>query len=106
MPEQIVEETRAGMAQTTIFLKLARFVQHLLANAKRSAVMNNKELIQKIAYLESINDQLQAELQYIDEIAKKIGFQEGLKTLKEAAQELLEEQEAESGFEEEPPAVG
>lgn len=53
--------------------------------------MKKKEdLIRKIARLESINDQLVAEIRFLDDITKKLGFSEGLKTLKSAAIELLE----------------
>lgn len=52
--------------------------------------MNKKELIDQIARLETINDQLTAELKYLDQISRKLGFAEGLETLKEAAIELLE----------------
>ena len=55
--------------------------------------MTEKQLIKKIARLESINDQLVAELQFLNEITKKLGFQEGIKTLKSAAQELLREKQ-------------
>ena len=54
--------------------------------------MNDNKLIKKIARLESINDQLISELQYLDTITRELGFQDGLQTLKEAAQELLQEQ--------------
>lgn len=53
--------------------------------------MKEKELIKKIAKLETINDQLIAEFSYLNKITKKLGFQEGIKTLKEAAKELLQE---------------
>ena len=53
--------------------------------------MTNKELLSKIASLETLNDQLSAEIQYLDTIAKELGFAEGLKTLKEAALEMIEE---------------
>lgn len=54
--------------------------------------MKQEDLLERIAVLESMNDQLAAELQYIDELAKKIGFEQGLKTLKAAAKDLWEEQ--------------
>lgn len=54
--------------------------------------MKKKELIKKIAMLETINDQLVAELEYLDVLARQIGFEEGLTTLKSAALEILEEQ--------------
>ena len=54
-----------------------------------------QKLIKRIAQLESLNDQLVAELQYLDSITRELGFEEGLITLKAAAQELLEEQQKE-----------
>ncbi len=59
--------------------------------------MKKQDLIDKVARLESINDQLVSELQNLEALLKKIGFAEGIRTLKAAAQELLEEQ---SDFEE------
>ena len=53
--------------------------------------MTKKEMMKKIAKLESINDQLSAEIRFLHEVAMQLGFQEGLKTLKEAAMELLKE---------------
>lgn len=52
--------------------------------------MKNKDLIHKIAKLETINDQLAAEIHYLERLAKALGFAEGLKTLKAAALEMLE----------------
>ena len=52
-----------------------------------------EDLIQKIARLESLNDQLQTELEYINELAIKMGFEKGLITLKAAALELIEDQD-------------
>lgn len=49
------------------------------------------DLKRRISELESINDQLSAELRYLDNLLKEVGFQEGLKTLKSAALELLEQ---------------
>lgn len=53
--------------------------------------MNTKQLLRKLAYLEFINDQLTAELRYIDEVMRAIGFSDGLNTVKSAAEELLEQ---------------
>lgn len=53
--------------------------------------MDNKDLLNKLAKLETINDQLSAEIQYLESLALELGFAEGLKTLKEAALELIEE---------------
>lgn len=66
--------------------------------------MSDKDLIQKIAQLESANDQLVAEFEFLNTITKKLGFQEGLKTLKEAARELLEEQQNQEDID--PPLAG
>ncbi|OGN64875.1 MAG: hypothetical protein A3E80_05135 [Chlamydiae bacterium RIFCSPHIGHO2_12_FULL_49_9] len=52
--------------------------------------MKSKDLLKKIAKLETINDQLAAELNYLEKLAKALGFAEGLKTLKAAALEMLE----------------
>ena len=49
---------------------------------------NNNLLQRKIAKLESLYDQLQCEVNYLDKLLKEVGFEEGLKTLKEAAIEL------------------
>ncbi|MCH9609668.1 MAG: hypothetical protein S4CHLAM45_00570 [Chlamydiales bacterium] len=51
---------------------------------------------QKIAYLEFVNDQLTSEIQYVDRLLKIIGFPEGLETIKDAAQEVIEEEGLES----------
>ena len=51
---------------------------------------NSNLLQRKIAKLESLYDQLQSEVNYLDNLLKEVGFEEGLKTLKEAAIELRE----------------
>ncbi|MGL4539961.1 MAG: hypothetical protein ACRCU0_03185 [Candidatus Rhabdochlamydia sp.] len=53
--------------------------------------MKKEELLKKISELESVNDQLQTELRYLDGLLREIGFVEGLKTLKFAAKEMIEE---------------
>lgn len=63
--------------------------------------MGKKDLIQQVARLETINDQLSSELKYLDQISRKLGFAEGLKTLKEAALELLEIEKRKGAIEEE-----
>ena len=50
----------------------------------------NELLLRKIAKLESLYDQLQAEMKYINNLLVQVGFEDGLTTLKEAALELLE----------------
>jgi hypothetical protein len=52
--------------------------------------MKSKDLLKKIAKLETVNDQLAAELNYLERLARALGFAEGLKTLKAAALEMLE----------------
>lgn len=60
--------------------------------------MKNKDLVKKLAKLETINDQLAAEIHYLDQLARALGFAEGLVTLKSAALEMLEmDQNKESG---------
>ena len=61
--------------------------------------MTKEEMLKKISELESINDQLQTEIRYLDKLLKKIGFANGLKTLKFAAKELLD-QDRDETFEE------
>jgi hypothetical protein len=52
--------------------------------------MKQEEMIRKIAKLESMNDQLAAEIHYLDQLTRALGFAEGLKTLKAAALEMLQ----------------
>ncbi|MBN2478964.1 MAG: hypothetical protein JXA94_01925 [Parachlamydiales bacterium] len=54
--------------------------------------MLKKDLTKKVAQLEFINDQLVTELEYIDTLARQLGFENGLRTLKKAAKDLIEEQ--------------
>ena len=52
--------------------------------------MTKSQLLKKIARLESINDQLSAEVDYVDQLMRLIGFAEGLQTVKATAREILE----------------
>ena len=52
-----------------------------------------EELIKRISELETINDQLLTEVSSLDELLRKVGFDERLKTLKFAAKELMEEEQ-------------
>lgn len=52
--------------------------------------MKEKNYLQKIAKLETVNDQLSAEIQYLEQLTRALGFAEGLKTLKSAALDMLE----------------
>lgn len=48
-------------------------------------------MLKRISELESLNDQLLAELRYLDGLLREVGFEDGLITLKFAAKELLEQ---------------
>jgi len=61
--------------------------------------MTREQMLKRISELESLNDQLQAEIRYLDQLLREVGFEEGLKTLKFAAKELIE-QDRNSEFEE------
>ena len=52
--------------------------------------MTKTQLMKKIAVLESINDQLSAEVEYVDRLMRMLGFSEGLLTVKSTAQEILD----------------
>lgn len=52
--------------------------------------MEEDQLLKKIAKLESLCDQLQSEMKYLNELLLKVGFEEGIKTLKAAAIELID----------------
>lgn len=52
--------------------------------------MKHKDLLKKLAKLETVNDQLAAEIHYLEQLTRALGFAEGLKTLKAAAIEMLE----------------
>jgi hypothetical protein len=54
--------------------------------------MDKEKLLRRIAELETINDQLQTELRYLDTLLREVGFENGLTTLKYAAKELIEEE--------------
>ncbi len=52
--------------------------------------MTKKQLLKKVAYLESINDHLLTELGYLDQLMRLVGFAGGLETVKVTAKELYE----------------
>lgn len=52
--------------------------------------MSKQDLLKKLSGLEFANDQMKAELVYVDQLMRQVGFTEGLKSLKETAQELYE----------------
>lgn len=53
--------------------------------------MTREELLKRVSELESMNDQLASELRYLDQLLREVGFEEGLKTLKMAAEEMLDQ---------------
>jgi hypothetical protein len=53
--------------------------------------MEHDDLLRRISELESLNDQFSTELRYLDELLKKVGFSEGIKSLKSALEELVKE---------------
>lgn len=59
---------------------------------------NEEKLLKRVSELESLNDQLQTEIRYLDKLLRKVGFQDGLTTLKAAAQELLDRDQDAQGF--------
>ncbi|GAB5411973.1 MAG: hypothetical protein ChlgKO_10870 [Chlamydiales bacterium] len=65
--------------------------------------MTTNHLERKVAKLESLCDQLQAERSYLNTLLKEIGFEEGLKTLKEAALEMLDRKSDDGGPPQMPP---
>lgn len=50
-----------------------------------------KKMSKKVAILESKVDHLETELTYIQSLLVQCGFPEGIKTLKETAEELISE---------------
>lgn len=61
--------------------------------------MTKAQLQKKIAYLESINDQLSTEVTYIDQLMRLVGFAGGLAGIKATAQEIIEKGYTEESLE-------
>lgn len=53
--------------------------------------MTRDQMMKRISELESLNDQLLTEIRYLDSLLKEVGFEDGLKTLKFAAEELIDQ---------------
>src|SRR5690349_9915526 len=66
---------------------LARFWHHSIHYLKMELTMDQEKMLKRISELESMNDQLLTEIRYLDQLLKQVGFEEGLKTLKFAANE-------------------
>lgn len=58
--------------------------------------MKKIQLQQKVAHLEFVHDQLEAELFYVDHLLKSVGFPRGIASAKEVALELLEQPKKEN----------
>jgi hypothetical protein len=52
--------------------------------------MTKTQLEKRVAYLESINDQLSTEVCYCDELMRLLGFSGGLATVKATAREIID----------------
>lgn len=63
--------------------------------------MTKEELLRKIAVLESVNDQLDAEVTYVDQLMRLVGFADGIETVKLTAQEIIDKGLQENDEEEE-----
>ena len=50
-----------------------------------------RDLEQKISQLESQIDHLETEFSHLNELLMRVGFEEGILTLKQAAEEILQE---------------
>ena len=69
-----------------------------------------QKLLDRLAQLEFQNDQLVAELEYVDQLLRNVGFTEGLHSVKAAAKELAEYEKREDarfedGLPDEPPGL-
>jgi hypothetical protein len=72
--------------------------------------MGEEAMRERIANLEFQNDQLTAELQYVDQLLRSVGFTDGLASVKLAAQELSgyehqQNRRFENGLPDEPPGL-
>ena len=61
--------------------------------------INNKHLNNNVAKLESHIDYLESEINYLDTLLYKVGFPEGISSLKESAEDLLSERLIDHQFE-------
>lgn len=53
------------------------------------------ELMKRFAYLEFVEDQLSAELSYINHLLKSVGFPRGIESVKEVARDILQDKSSE-----------
>lgn len=52
--------------------------------------MTKSQLEKRVAYLESLNDQLITEVSYCDQLMRTLGFSDGLATVKATAREIID----------------
>jgi hypothetical protein len=76
---------------------LARHLLKASHIAYEEVNMDEQDLEQEIARLESVNDHLRTEIEYIDELLRQSGFTRGLESLKEVAQEMIQSPDFEMG---------
>lgn len=55
--------------------------------------MKEKDLEKKLAKIESLYDQLLADVDNLNQLLMQLGFEEGIVTLRQAAKELLEKKD-------------
>jgi hypothetical protein len=58
-----------------------------------------RELLKRVAELESVNDQLVTEITYVDHLMREVGFTNGLETIKSTACDMVEEGQSEGEYE-------
>ena len=59
--------------------------------------MKHEDLIARKRELELVNNQLWNELVYLDQLMRRVGFSNGLETVKATAEALSDEQEDDAG---------
>ncbi len=55
-------------------------------------MITQNKYIRRLAYLEAVYKQLSQEINNLNELLKSIGFKEGLKSLKQVAEEIIEDE--------------
>lgn len=56
------------------------------------AMITQNKYIRRLAYLEAVYKQLSQEINNLNELLQSIGFKEGLKSLKQVAKEIIEDE--------------
>ncbi len=71
---------------------MARQLHEVCHHQLKVNFMDLKTLEKKIAYLEFVNDQLESEIMYVDQLLREAGFTDGLSTIKSVAREVIDEE--------------